>query len=137
MLALDSNTISYYFRGDEQVVPRLHALAPEEIGVPAIVAYELRYGLLRLPPAASKPRLAALETLLQPMQILPFDAECAEYAASIRRTLEKNGTPIGPHDLLIAATALRHHARLVTRNEREFARVPGLQVVNWHTDRPL
>lgn len=137
MLALDSNTISYYFRGDEQVVPRLHALAPEEIGVPAIVAYELRYGLLRLPPAASKPRLAALETLLQPMQILPFDAECAEHAASIRRTLEKNGTPIGPHDLLIAATALRHHARLVTRNEREFARVPGLQVVNWHTDRPL
>lgn len=133
MLALDTNTISYYFRGDEQVVPRLHALAPEEIGVPAIVVYELRYGLLRLPPAASQPRLAALETLLRPMRILPFDTACAEHAASIRQALEKSGTPIGPHDVLIAATALRHHARLVTRNEREFGRIPGLQVVNWHT----
>lgn len=28
MLILDSNTISYYFRGDPQVVPRLQALHP-------------------------------------------------------------------------------------------------------------
>ena len=46
--------------------------------------------------------------------------------------LESAGTPIGPHDTLIAATALRHQATLVTRNVREFARVPGLQWVNWH-----
>ena len=52
MLVLDSNTISYYFRGDAQVVPRMQALPPAELGVPAIVEYELRYGLLRLPPEA-------------------------------------------------------------------------------------
>ena len=46
--------------------------------------------------------------------------------------LEAGGTPIGPHDTLIAATALRHQAILVTRNEREFSRVAGLQWVNWH-----
>ncbi|NJS35441.1 MAG: type II toxin-antitoxin system VapC family toxin [Brachymonas sp.] len=132
MLFLDSNTISYYFRGDPKVVPRLQALAPSEIGVPAIVEYELRYGLMRLPREAAEPRLAALAQLLRPIQILPFDSECAQHAARIRAELEAQGQPIGPHDTLIAATALRHQATLVTRNTREFARVVGLLCVDWH-----
>ena len=134
MLILDSNTISYYFRGDPQVVPRLQALRPADVGVPAIVEYELRYGLLRLPQEAATPRLAALAQLLQPMQRLAFDSECAAQAARIRAELEARGTPIGPHDILIAATALRHQSTLVTRNVREFSRVPGLQWINWHSD---
>lgn len=132
MLILDSNTISYYFRGDPQVVPRLQALRPADVGMPAIVEYELRYGLLRLPQEAATPRLAALAQLLQPMQRLAFDSECAAQAARIRAELEARGTPIGPHDILIAATALRHQSTLVTRNVREFSRVPGLQWINWH-----
>lgn len=132
VLVLDSNTISYYFRGDAQVVPRLQAVRPADLGVPAIVEYELRYGLLRLPSETAAPRLAALTQLLRPMQVLPFDSECALHAARIRVALETAGTPIGPHDTLIAATALRHGATLVTRNEREFSRVPGLRWVDWH-----
>ena len=132
MLILDSNTISYYFRGDPQVVPRLQALRPADVGVPAIVEYELRYGLLRLPQEAATPRLAALAQLLQPMQRLAFDSECAAQAARIRAELEARGTPIGPHDILIAATALRHQSTLATRNVRELSRVPGLQWTNWH-----
>ena len=132
MLLLDSNTISYYFRGDPQVVPRLQALSPADLGVPAIVEYELRYGLMRLPAEAAHPRLAALTALLRPLQILPFDSECAAQAARIRVELEAAGTPIGPHDTLIAATALRHQATLITRNGREFSRVTGLQWLNWH-----
>lgn len=134
MLILDSNTISYYFRGDPQVVPRLQALSPADVGVPAIVEYELRYGLLRLPPEAANPRLTALAALLRPMQALSFDSECAAHAARIRADLEAAGTPIGPHDTLIAATALRFQAVLVTRNVREFSRVPGLRYLNWHED---
>ena len=132
MLILDSNTISYYFRGDPKVVPRLQALRPAEVGVPAVVEYELRYGLLRLPEEASAPRWAALTQLLQPLHCLPFDSECAVHAARVRAALDAAGTPIGPHDVLIAATALRHQATLVTRNVREFSRVPGLQWLNWH-----
>ena len=137
MLVLDSNTISYYFRGDPAVVPRLQAVRPADLGVPAIVEYELRYGLLRLPVEAAAPRVAALAELLAPMQLLPFDSACAAVAARVRAELEAVGTPIGPHDTLIAATALRHQATLVTRNEREFARVPGLQWVNWHNGASL
>ncbi|NQW82029.1 MAG: type II toxin-antitoxin system VapC family toxin [Polaromonas sp.] len=132
MLVLDSNTISYYFRGDPQVVPRLQALRPTDLGVPAIVEYELRYGLMRLPADAAAARLAALAQFLLPMQLLPFDSECAVHAARLRVELEAVGTPIGPHDTLIAATALRYQATLVTRNVREFSRVPGLQWLNWH-----
>jgi tRNA(fMet)-specific endonuclease VapC len=132
MLILDSNTISYYFRGDPQVVPRMQALRPADLGVPAIVEYELRYGLLRLPQDAAAPRLAALAQFLRPMQQLPFDSECAFHAGRIRVELEAAGPPIGPHDTLIAATALRHRATLVTRNVREFSRVQGLQWLNWH-----
>lgn len=136
MLILDSNTISYYFRGDPLVVPRLQAVRPAEVGVPAIVEYELRYGLLRLPVEAATPRLNALNQLLRPMQMLPFDSECAAHAARIRVTLEAAGTPIGAHDTLIAATALRHQATLVTRNVREFSRVEGLLWLNWHDLSP-
>ncbi len=132
MWVLDSNTISYYFRGDSQVVQRLQALRPADLGVPAIVEYELRYGLMRLPQIAAEPRLAALTQMLRPMQMLSFDSECAAVAAKIRATLEGDGNPIGPHDTLIAATAMRYQATLVTRNVREFSRVPGLHWVNWH-----
>ena len=132
MWVLDSNTISYYFRGDSQVVQRLQALRPADLGVPAIVEYELRDGLMRLPQIAAEPRLAALTQMLRPMQMLSFDSECAAVAAKIRATLQGDGNPIGPHDTLIAATAMRYQATLVTRNVREFSRVPGLHWVNWH-----
>lgn len=134
MLVLDSNIISYYFRGHPPVVRRLQAVPPANVGIPAIVEYELRYGLLRLPPEAAVPRLAVLEKLLIPMQVLPFDAACAQQAASIRCTLEAEGMSIGPHDVLIAATALCQQAPLVTHNVREFSRVAGLQVLDWYED---
>lgn len=69
---------------------------------------------------------------MRPMQVLPFDSECAAHAARIRAELEAAGKPIGPHDTLIAATTLRYQATLVTRNVREFSRVPGLQCLTWH-----
>lgn len=132
MLILDSNTISYYFRGDPHVVPRMQALRPADLGVPTIVEYELRYGLLRLPADSAAPRMTALTQLLRPMQLLPFDSECAAEAARIRIELETVGAPIGPHDTLIAATVLRYQATLVTRNVSEFSRVQGLKWLNWH-----
>jgi tRNA(fMet)-specific endonuclease VapC len=50
---------------------------------------------------------------------------------AIRAALQRQGTPIGPMDTCIAAHALSLDVILVTNNEREFTRVPGLRVVNW------
>jgi len=128
---LDTNTVSYALRGEPAVVDRLRALTPADVAVPAIVVYELRYGLARLPRASATPRLAALSTFLAPMRVLDFDQRCAERAATVRAELEAAGTPIGPHDVLIAATALAHGAALVTHKVREFCRVRGLTVLDW------
>lgn len=128
-LALDTNTLSYFLRGEGRVAQRLAATPPQRIAIPAVVAYEIRYGLRR----AVRPALAAaFEHMLQATAVLGFDAEAAGHAADIRHVLEQAGTPIGPHDLLIAATARRHRRTLVTHNLREFARVPGLEVEDWY-----
>ncbi|TAG81451.1 MAG: type II toxin-antitoxin system VapC family toxin [Burkholderiales bacterium] len=132
MLILDTNTVSYYLRGDTAVVNKLRAIAPSDVSIPAIVEYELRYGFERLPEQVRTRGMARLTDVLQALQVLPFDSDCAQQAARIRAALEADGSPIGPHDILIAATALRYGGTLVTRNTREFSRVAGLQWQNWH-----
>lgn len=130
-LLLDTNTISYYLRGEPAVVRRWHSTSPLEMATSALVAYELRYGLARLPSGAAAARTGCIQRLLQVLPVLVFDDACAEQAAVLRAELEARGCPIGPTDTLIAATALRNGLALVTRNVREFSRVPGLQLVNW------
>jgi tRNA(fMet)-specific endonuclease VapC len=131
MLVLDTNTISYYFRNEPCVVQQLQATPLQQIAVPAIVVYELKYGILRLPREAALPRLKALAKFLQFLSIIDVDKKVAELAAQVRVDLETIGLPIGAHDVLIAASALSVNGQLVTRNGREFERVQGLQVVNW------
>ena len=68
--------------------------------------------------------------------MLAIDDAVAPHYARVRHHLERLGTPIGPNDLLIAAHALALDAVLITDNENEFRRVPGLQVENWLRDAP-
>jgi tRNA(fMet)-specific endonuclease VapC len=63
--------------------------------------------------------------------VLAFDAACAERAGQLRAQLDLQGAPIGPYDLQLAATALVHGLTVVSRNTREFARVPGLLLEDW------
>ncbi len=129
MLALDTNTLIYYFKGTGRVADHLKAAAPRDVAIPAVVLYELMVGINR----STQPnvRRKHLRTLLQTIRILPFDESCAQAAADIRAQLEHAGKPIGPLDTLIAGTALAHSATLVTHNTGEFSRVPGLAVVDW------
>ena len=127
---LDTNTVSYFFRGEGGVADRLLATPPRDIALSAVTSYELRFGVARVPKAK---RLAAqLETLLAWVTILPFDDSVAQVAANIRVELERAGQPIGPLDVLIAATNLAANGVLITRNVAEFRRVPGLKLQNWY-----
>jgi predicted nucleic acid-binding protein len=65
------------------------------------------------------------------MAVLPFDDQAAAMYGPMRADLERAGQRIGPLDMLIAAHALALGVTLVTNNEREFCRVPGLLVENW------
>jgi len=76
-------------------------------------------------------RKGQLAELLDAVTVLPFDIDSARRAARLRARLERQGTPIGPMDTLIAGTALAHNATLVTHNTAEFQRIPELQVADW------
>jgi tRNA(fMet)-specific endonuclease VapC len=130
MYALDTNTLLDYFRGRGNVAANLLAVPPGEVALPAIVAYEVWIGVLGSQNA--RRRQARYEQFLATVEILPFDAGASRRAAEIRHALEKRGEGIGPLDTLIAATALANTATLVTRNVREFARVQGLKLLDWH-----
>ena len=73
----------------------------------------------------------ALEALLTQLNILDFTTQDAVHAGEIRESLRREGKPIGPYDMLIAAQALTRGLVMVTGNTREFSRVAGLRVENW------
>ncbi|MGH8453545.1 MAG: PIN domain-containing protein [Nevskiales bacterium] len=75
--------------------------------------------------------LAALDQFLSPLAVVDFNRDDAVACGRLRAALESFGRAIGPYDLQIAAQALTRKLKLVTNNQREFARVPGLRVENW------
>jgi len=63
--------------------------------------------------------------------VIPFEAPADIVYGRLRAQLEAVGRPIRPNDLFIAAQALAREVPLITANEAEFRRVPGLTVENW------
>lgn len=72
-----------------------------------------------------------VQQLLDALAVLPPEPPADEHYADIRAALERAGTPIGSHDLFIAAHARSRGMTLVSHNPREFARVPDLRVEDW------
>jgi tRNA(fMet)-specific endonuclease VapC len=113
----------------EKVLGRLKNARVSDIGVSSITLSELEYGAAK----SSRPdqNRIALTEFLAPIEILPYDDMAAQEYGRIRATLERQGTPIGSMDMLIAAHALSLNCTLVTNNEREFSHVPSLKIENW------
>lgn len=130
MFVLDTNTVVDYFKGKGKVAERLLSVPPRDIALPAIVTYEVWVGVLGSQNA--KRRQSEYERFLSVIQVIPFDSAISRRAAELRHMLERRGESIGPLDTLIAGTALARGATLVTRNLKEFGRIAGLEVVNWH-----
>ncbi len=107
----------------------LHALVPADVGVSVIVMHELYFGAFK---SQRRDRNLALVDALR-FEVLPLDTEDACNAGEIRAWLAAKGTPIGAYDTLIAGQARARGLTLVTRNLREFERVPGLRVEDWVT----
>ncbi|HET7293939.1 MAG TPA: type II toxin-antitoxin system VapC family toxin [Vicinamibacteria bacterium] len=73
----------------------------------------------------------ACERFLSVFDVLWPDVDTAWQAARISRQLRSAGSPIGDHDLWIAALALQHGRSVASRNERHFRKVPGLSLVSY------
>ena len=93
-----------------------------------VVAAEIHFGLAK---RGSEALAHHMMLALEAFPILPFEAPADRIYGDIRSQMERAGTPIGSNDLLIAAHALALGCTLVSGNDREFARVPGLKVENW------
>jgi tRNA(fMet)-specific endonuclease VapC len=130
---LDANAVSDLVRNpDGEVTKRIAGVGSERVCTSIVVAAELRFGAIK---RGSQRLLRQLEVVLAPLDVLPFEAPADRLYGELRTELERTGRPIGSNDMLIAAHALAIGGTLVTANEREFSRVPGLKIENWL--RPL
>jgi tRNA(fMet)-specific endonuclease VapC len=105
-VGISSTTVEEYLRG------RLAALSRHQSGVPNVTAHA---------------RLVASLQLLQQFPIIPFDLTCDASYQQLRALRVR----VGNQDLRIAACALVHRLTLVTRNQRDFVRIPGLRMEDW------
>jgi tRNA(fMet)-specific endonuclease VapC len=103
---------------------------PRDIAIPTIVILEIEFGLAKS--KSPRKRRLQLQEFLSTVAIIPFGIKEAQAAASIRADLESVGRPIGPYDLLIAASAVSNNAVLVTHNRKEFSRIQGLKIEDWY-----
>ena len=127
---LDTNICIYIIKNKpKKVIMELKRHKPSEICVSAITYSELAYGVEKSM-AVEKNRLA-LALLFSNIEVLDFDTKAAIHYGKIRAYLEKQGTPIGPLDMMIAAHAMSLGYTVVTNNIKEFERVPDLKLENW------
>jgi tRNA(fMet)-specific endonuclease VapC len=127
---LDTDTLSFVARGEHEALTRRFLnSAPEDLAMSVISRGEAEYGLHSPTPRRDTER--RMRGLLAIVQCLPVTDEVAVEYGDIRSALQRAGTPIGPNDMWIAAHARSLGLTVVTNNEREFRRVPGLAVENW------
>ena len=129
MFVLDTNTVIYFFRGQGDVPRRLLSVPPSQIAIPAVVLFELEFGIAKSRRAAEGRR--QLDELCRVAEVIEFGRNEAKVAGAVRAELEVRGASIGVYDVLIAGTAIASGGVLVTNNTQKFSRVSGLRTENW------
>jgi predicted nucleic acid-binding protein len=119
-------------RGALDLDALLRSRPDEEVMLAAITASELLHGVHRMKGAVARAHAHLfVDRLLNVLPVLPFDLEVARVHALLSAELSSRGTPIGAHDLLIAATAVHAGAAVATRDRRSFPRIRGLRIDSW------
>lgn len=129
MILLDTNICIYIINQKPiAVLERFKDFSTGEVGISSVVAAELAFGVQKTGSMRNK---EALNLFMAPLSIVPFDAGCVWAYGTLRAQLENLGQPIGALDTMIAAQALALGLPLVSNNQKEFSRVPGLKLENW------
>ena len=127
---LDTNICIYAIKKrPEKVLEQLQKVKAQDICISSVTYAELMHGVYKS--RAVERNLLALSLLLSNIEIMKFDSDAADEYGRIRAALEKNGTPIGPLDTMIAGHAMSLGCTLVTNKTKEFARIKGLKTANW------
>lgn len=127
---LDTNMCIYLRQNrPPEVTARFRRMQHGDVVLSVITYGELLYGAERSQQHTRA--LEALARLVSLLPVLPLPEEAASAYGEVRAALQKRGEMIGGNDLWIAAHAKSAGLTLVTNNEREFKRVPGLKLQNW------
>ena len=132
---LDTDLLTLLRYGHVEVAARVHATPPEQIAITIISIEEQLTGWYSQMRRSRDPdKLArAYEGLFQVIdsaariRVIPFSRPAVARYVELRKRLPR----LGKLDLSIAAIALENGAVLVTRNRRDFERVPDLQLEDW------
>lgn len=127
---LDTNIISYWMRGDPQVIEKIKSYSPAELSFCTITLAEIYYGIEKSP-TKKKERRNKIERIKSQLDIYPFNEHAAVKYGVIRALLEKRGQPISERDLQIASIAVANRLCVVTHNTKEFGRIEKLRVEDW------
>ena len=127
---LDTNICIYIQRQKpEKVLARFKRLKPGDAAISTITWGELQYGAAKS--NLRKKALQVLEEFRSFVPVLPMPEQAGNAYGIMRASLESKGKPIGNNDLWIAAHAKAAGLTIITNNEREFRRIPGLKIRNW------
>ena len=130
-MILDASIFIEAERGQFDLDGLLEAQGDELVAIAAVTASELLHGVERATDQFVRLRRHQfVERVLSDFPVLPFGLDEAREHARIWAALATKGALIGPHDLLIAATALANASAVATLNQKEFKRVPGLSLVS-------
>jgi tRNA(fMet)-specific endonuclease VapC len=126
---LDTNVLSRVVDDPfGRVSVRIQSHGIDTVCTSILVAAELRFGAAK---SGSRRLAERVDRVLRGITVLPFEPPADRYYGELRSHLMREGRPIGPTDLFIAAHALALDLTLVTANVGEFSRVPDLRVENW------
>ena len=130
MYMLDTNICIYILKKKPlAVLEKFKSVNPGQLCLSVITFAELAYGVEKSAQKAKNSQI--VHAFTGNLLIRPWDMQAATHYAATRCFLEKDGKPIGPLDMMIAAHAMSIGATVVTNNLREFTRIPGLNVENW------
>lgn len=126
---LDTNICIYVVKHHPASLRDAFNRHSEHLCISSVVLAELLYGAEKS--AQPDHNRDTVERFAARLDVVHFDDRAAAHYGRLRADLEREGRPIGPYDLMIAAHARSLGLTLVTNNEREFRRVPGLLLENW------
>jgi toxin FitB len=135
MILLDTNVLSELMKPAPEinVVRWVDGQMVETVYISAITRAEIELGIALLPDGQRKQQIAAAARRMFAQfsgRCLAFGETAAIQYGQLVAARTRNGRPITVEDAQIASVALAGGLRLATRNEKDFADIPGLVVVN-------
>ena len=127
---LGTDTLIYTFKRAGNCLTRLSQQPDADLAVSCINLFELEFGMVKSNNRTLMERY--LREICSRYTVLDFDHAAARQGGLVRAHLQSLGIPIDPYDVQVAGVALSRRLTLVTRNTREFDRVPELRVENWY-----